>query len=51
MWQIRPAPMDDPMPAPFLASPDLAERLARIADALERIAPPSRPRPDFAASS
>jgi hypothetical protein len=42
--------MDDPMTAPFLASPDLAERLARIADALERIAPPPRPRPDFAAT-
>jgi hypothetical protein len=42
--------MDDPMTAPFLASPDLAERLARIADALERIAPPPRPRPDFAAA-
>jgi len=38
------------MTAPFLASPDLAERLARIADALERIAPPPRPRPDFAAA-
>ena len=38
------------MTAPFLASPDLAERLARIADALERIAPPRRPRPDFAAA-
>ena len=50
LWQIPPAPMDDPMTAPFLASPDLAERLARIADALERIAPPSRPRPDFAAA-
>ena len=38
------------MTAPFLASPDLAERLARIADALERIAPPPRRRPDFAAA-
>jgi hypothetical protein len=42
--------MDDPMTAPFLASPDLAERLARIAEALERIAPPPRPRPDFSAA-
>jgi predicted AAA+ superfamily ATPase len=42
--------MDELMTAPFLASPDLAERLARIADALERIAPPRRPRPDFAAA-
>jgi hypothetical protein len=42
--------MDDPMTAPFLASPDLAERLARIADALERIAPPARAHPDFAAA-
>jgi hypothetical protein len=42
--------MDDPMTAPFLAPPDLAERLARIADALERIAPPPRRRPDFAAA-
>ena len=38
------------MTAPFLASPDLAERLARIAEALERIAPPPRPLPDFAAA-
>ena len=38
------------MTAPLLASPDLADRLARIADALERIAPPRRPRPDFAAA-
>jgi predicted AAA+ superfamily ATPase len=42
--------MDDPMTAPFLASPDVAERLARIADALERIAPPPRPSPDFVAA-
>jgi predicted AAA+ superfamily ATPase len=42
--------MDDSMTAPLLASPDLADRLARIADALERIAPPRRPRPDFAAA-
>ncbi len=38
------------MTVPFLASPDLADRLARIADALERIAPPPRPRPDFPAA-
>jgi hypothetical protein len=38
------------MTAPFLASPDLAQQLARIADALERIAPAARPRPDFAAA-
>ena len=42
------APMDDLDDRP---SPDLAERCsARIADALERLAPPPRPRPDFAAA-
>ena len=38
------------MTAPFLSSPDLTRELARIADALERLAPPPRPRPDFNAA-
>ena len=38
------------MTAPFLASPDIAERLARIADALERFAPAPPQPPDFAAA-
>jgi predicted AAA+ superfamily ATPase len=36
------------MTAPLPPPPDLARQLARIAEALERLAPPARPRPDFA---
>jgi predicted AAA+ superfamily ATPase len=36
------------MTAPLPFSPDIARELARIADALERLAPGLRPRPDFA---
>jgi hypothetical protein len=36
------------MTAPLPLSPDLARELARIADALERLAPAAHPRPDFA---
>jgi uncharacterized protein len=36
-------------PSP-LASGDLSVLLARIADSLDRLAPPARPRPDFAAA-
>jgi hypothetical protein len=35
------------MTAPLPPSPDIARELARIADALERLAPATRPRPDF----
>jgi len=42
--------MDDSMTAPFPAPPDLARDLARIADALERLAPPPPARPDFDAA-
>jgi uncharacterized protein len=42
--------MDDPMTVSFPAASDLARELARIADALDRIAPAPRPRPDFAAA-
>jgi predicted AAA+ superfamily ATPase len=38
------------MTAPLPSSPDLARELARIAEALERLAPAARPQPDFGAA-